>query len=66
VHGQQASQAHEAAETQESATEVDGFGEQSRRVGQEWRRVDDEHRAALVRELFDDLASLRPPRKRRR
>ena len=66
MHEQQASQSHEAAEPRVSATEVDGFGEQSRHVGEEWRRVDDDHRAALVRELFDDLASLRPPRKRRR
>jgi hypothetical protein len=65
VHGRETGDAHETASTQETAT-VDGFGEQSPRVGIEWRRVDEEQRAALVRQLVDDVASLRPLEKSRR
>jgi hypothetical protein len=53
-----------AAHSGEAA--IDGFGEQSPRVGLEWRRVDEADRAALVRELLDDVASLRPLERGRR
>jgi hypothetical protein len=68
VHGRQAVAAYEAVGATATATadETEGFGEQSRRVGVEWRRVDEEQRAALVRKMFDDLAALRLPKKRRR
>ena len=66
MYGREAGDAREETAARETASEIDGFGEQSRRVGVEWRRVDEEERAALVRELIDDVASLRPLEKSRR
>jgi hypothetical protein len=66
VHEREAGEHREMATAHSREGAVDGFGEQSARVGVEWRRVDDADRAELVRELLDDVASLRPLERGRR